>query len=275
LSRFLFFFFRSEEEISIDELQHALKTSRQYGLLAEDEAELIRGYLNLQESTVKGHMRPREEVLFFNLDEPLSRLIHLFVDQECTRIPVCQDGLDHTVGIMTSRLFFLHRPNLKSNEDLLPILKKPYFVPETTSSQKVLRQMYDGRESIAMVIDEYGSISGLVSLEDLVEAVVGEIADRRDQKVRYTRSGEDTVIASGKLELAEFEKIFGFPLHSKNNMVTIGGWLTEEIGDIPKTGAKIIKGDILFHVLSADSKRIRRVYIRKLRPAPLKKKRVK
>jgi putative hemolysin len=83
LSRLFFFFLKPEEEISFDELQHALKTSRHYGILNEDEAELVRGYLILQQSQVKELMRPREEVLFYDIEEPLSKLVHLFVDQEC------------------------------------------------------------------------------------------------------------------------------------------------------------------------------------------------
>ncbi|MFI5334722.1 MAG: CNNM domain-containing protein, partial [Chlamydiales bacterium] len=104
VSRCMFFFLKHEEEISIDELQHALRASKQFGVLNEDEAELVYGYLNLKESTVKALMRPREEVLYFDLEEPLAKLVHLFVDQECSRIPICQGGIDKIVGIMTSRL---------------------------------------------------------------------------------------------------------------------------------------------------------------------------
>jgi putative hemolysin len=209
-------------------------------------------------------MRPREEVLFFDLEEPLSRLIHLFVDQECSRIPVCRGGLDQIVGMMTSRLFFLHRPTLHETMDLLPILKKPLFVPETMGAQVLMHQMYQREESLAIVVDEYGSISGIIALEDMVEVVVGEIADRRDEKNRYTSAGENVIITSGKLELVEFTQIFGVELKSETNMVTIGGWLTEQLGDIPKTGAKYVTKEFLFHVLSADPQRVRRVYIRRL-----------
>lgn len=272
VSRLLFFFLKSEEEISFDELQHALKTSRRYGILNEDEAELVRGYLNLQEAQVKELMRPREEVLFYDLDEPLSKLIHLFVDQECSRLPVCRQSLDNVVGMITSQAFFLNREKLHKPSDLPPLIQKPLFVPEGMSAEVLLRQMYDREESLALVVDEYGSISGLIALEDLVEKVIGEIADARDEKSRYTRSGEDVIIASGKLELAEFEEIFGESLSSENNMVTIGGWLTERMGDIPKTGTKYTAVGFLFHVLAADSKRVRRIYIRKLRTAPPRKK---
>lgn len=265
ISRILFFFLRKEEEISIDEMKHALHTSRKFGVLNEDEAELVRGYLSLQESTVKERMRPREEVIFYDLEEPLTKLIHLFVDQELSRIPICEGGLDNIVGIMTSRVFFLHRPLLQSPADLHPIIDKPFFVPESISAKTLLRQFYDKQESLAIVVDEYGSVSGLVALEDLVELVVGEIVDRRDEKSLYTRSGEDVIIASGKLELAELEKVFDVAIISENHMVTVSGYLTEKMGDIPKSGTKLVTDDLLFHVLAADPTRVRRVYIRRLK----------
>lgn len=265
ISRILFFFLRKEQEISIDELQHALRTSRQYGVLNEDEAELVRGYLALQESTVKERMRPREEVLYFDLDEPLTKLMHLFVDQECSRIPVCDKGLDQIIGVVTSRLFFLHRQQIQTLDDLKTILERPFFVPETIPAKTLLRQFYDRQDSFAIVVDEYGSVSGLVALEDLVETVIGEIVDRRDEANHYTISGEDVIIASGKMELADLERIFDVSLVSENNMVTIGGYLTEKMGDIPKSGSKYTTDDFLFHVLASEPTRVRRVYIRRLR----------
>lgn len=265
ISHVLFFFLRKEQQISIDELQHALRTSRKHGVLHEDEAELLRGYLALQESVVKEKMRPREEVLFFDLDEPLSKLMHLFVDQECSRIPVCDKGLDQIIGVVTSRLFFLHREKIHSSADLKSILEKPFFVPETVPAKSLLRQFYDRQESFAIVVDEYGSVSGIVALEDLVETVIGEIVDRRDEKNLYTQSGEDVIIASGKMELAELEKIFDVNLVSENKMVTIGGYLTEKMGDIPKSGSKYTTDDFLFNVLAAEPTRVRRVYIRRLK----------
>lgn len=264
VSRLLFFFLRPEKEISLEELQYALKTSRKYGILNEDEAELIRGYLFLQESQVKELIRPREEILFYDVEEPLSKLVHLFVDQECSRVPVCQGSLDQVLGMMTSQIYFLNREKLQNSSDLLALVRKPFFAHERMSAEALLRQMYERNESLAIVVDEYGSISGLIALEDLVEKVVGEIADARDEKSRFSRSGEDVIIASGKLELAEFEKIFGKTLPSPNNMVTIGGWLTEQIGDIPKTGSKYTAHNFFFHVLAADAKRVRRIYIRRI-----------
>lgn len=271
ISRLLFFFLKKEKEISSDELKHALKISKEYGVLDEDEAQLMAGYLQLQDATVKELMRPREEILFYDLDEPLDRLIHLFVDQECTRIPVCDGGLDKVIGIMTSGQFFFYRESIRHSKDLIPFLKKPFFIPEPTLALVVLEQMYEKRESLALVVDEYGSFSGLISLEDLIEVVIGEISDRRDEKSRFTRSAADVIIASGKLELTELESLFGVMIKS-DHMVTIGGWLTEQLGDIPKSGTKYMWDGLLFHVLASDKKRVRRIYIRKLHPSELKRK---
>ena len=121
------------------------------------------------------------------------------------------------------------------------------------------------------MVDEYGSISGLITQEDLIEKVVGEIADFRDAKSLYTRSGENVIIASGKLELSQFAEIFGIELFSKENVVTLGGWLIEQLGTIPQTGTKYATDQFLFYVLAADPNRIRRIYVRKLEPVRGKK----
>ncbi|WP_316356987.1 hemolysin family protein [Candidatus Neptunichlamydia sp. REUL1] len=271
ISKFFFFYLRKESDIEIEELKIALRSSQQTGAVSSEEAKLVRGYLNLEEDLVKELMCPRSEVLFFNINDPLSALIHLFVDEECTCIPVCNGSIENVLGIMTSGSFFLHRNHLKSSHDIIPFLRKPNYVPESMLSRALLEHFYKLQETMVMVVDEYGSVSGLITLEDLVETVIGQIADRRDEKSHYTRASSDIIIASGKLELLEFEEIFDYHLESPNNMATIGGWLTEQLGDIPKSGTKIERHGFLFHVLASDNNRVRRVYIRHLKPAKRKK----
>ncbi len=173
--------------------------------------------------------------------------------------------LENLIGILTARRYFFQRDQIKQPADLIPVLKKPYYVPESTSAWTLLRNLRERGESLAIVVDEYGSISGLISQEDLIEAVVGEIADARDSKNLYTRSSDDVMIASGKLELSEFKEIFGISLKSKDNIVTLGGWLIEQLGDIPTTGTKYATDQFLFYVLAAEPNRIRRIYVRRLK----------
>jgi putative hemolysin len=265
ISRILFFFLREEKEISPDELRHVLKTSEERGILMPIESELIGGTLDLQNSHVKEHMRPREEILSYDIQEPLPQLYKLFIEKEITRVPVCDGDLENLKGILTARQFFFHQNQVKNGNDLIPILKKPYYVPESTRAWTALRNLRERRVSLAMVVDEYGSISGLITQEDLAEAVIGEIVDARDAKSLFTRSSEDVIIASGKMELGEFEELFGIPLKTKENIVTLGGWLIEQLGDIPTTGTKYATDDFLFYVLAAEPNRIRRIYVRRLK----------
>lgn len=265
ISRFLFFFLRKEKEFSIDQLRHVLRYSEEKGILLPQECDLIHGSLDLQESIVKERMRPREEILYYDINGPLSRLSHLLIELEISRVPVCDGDVERLLGILSTRSFFFHRDQIKKGDDLRSILKKPYFIPETTKAWTLLKNMRERSEDLAIVVDEYGTISGLVTQEDLVESVVGEISDRRDSRALYTRSSEDVIIASGKLELAEFEEIFDIPLKSSENVVTLGGWLIEQLGNIPQTGAKYATDDLLFYVLAAEPNRILRLYVRRLK----------
>lgn len=260
ISHVLFFFLQKEEEISKDELRHVLKRSESTGILSLDEAKLVEGYLSLTDYTVKERMHPRDEIFFYDINDPISKLHYLFIDKECSRVPVCDGDLQNMLGIMSARHFFMHK-----GEDLMKHLTKPYYVPETILAKTLLHHFFHKEEKMGIVVDEYGSISGVITQEDLFEVVVGEIADRRDEKTRYTTSGSDVIITSGKFELSEFQQLFGVDLPSENNMATVGGWLTEQLGDIPKSGTKFEWGDFLFQVLAADPNRVRRLYIRRIK----------
>jgi CBS domain containing-hemolysin-like protein len=264
ISRIMFFFLKQEQSISKEELQHVLKTSEAHGILQPNEAELVWGYLNLQDTVVKELMRPREDMLCYSIHEPLSKLTHLFVEKERSRIPVVAKDIDQILGIISAKNYFLHQSEISSSNDLIKWLAKPLYTPENTPAQHLLKRLETLNQKIALVIDEYGAISGLISQEDILEVVIGKISEQRDQKILYTKTTENEMIASGKLELAVFNEIFDVELESNHNMVTIGGWLIEQLGEIPKPGVKFQTKNFLFHVLSADIKRIKRLYARKL-----------
>ncbi|MBP9840881.1 MAG: HlyC/CorC family transporter [Simkaniaceae bacterium] len=264
ISRYLFFFLHAEKAISVDALKHSLRTSKDYGILTDDEAHLVRGYLNLQDMTAKEIMTPRQDILYFDIRAPLSKLVSLFIEKECSRVPVCDGELENVLGIISAQEFFLSRDKIHTSEALKKHLVKAEFLPETMEGKTLLQSLYHRGIEMILVVDEYGSITGLVTLEDVVEVAFGQIADKRDEKSLYTISGENVIICSGKLELKEFEEIFDIHLESENNMATVGGYLMEQMGDIPKSGDKFYDDHFLFHVLAADVNRVRRVYVRKL-----------
>lgn len=265
VSRIFFFFLKKEPEISRQEIEHILETSEQKGILQHEETELIEGYLTLQECSVKEQMWPKEDIIYYDLNQPLSRLSYLFVEQECTRLPIVENSLENVLGILTATSFFRHQKEISTPQDLLPYLKKPYFIPETTSARLLLRSFDEKGDVLALAVDEYGSITGLITKEDLIEVVIGPIEDLRDQQPLFLKAGKNEVIASGKWELAEFNEFFKTNFISKSNMVTIGGWLIEELGEIPKSGTHFEKNGFLFQVLAASPNRVTRLFIRKLK----------
>lgn len=265
LVRSLFFFMTKEKKITKEELRHALKQGKDQGILNSREATLMQGYIYLRHKAVKELKRPREEIIYYDLSQPLEDLEKLMVEQNVSRIPVTDGGLENIKGIISLRNYFLQKEKLSRPQDIIPFLIKTYYVPESMPAKNLLRYLDNKSKSMAIVVDEYGAISGLITQEDLIEEVVGEISDSRDSKMKYTQAGKNAIIASGKLELAEFEEIFGTFLSSPGNMVTINGWLIERIETLPKAGAKIEEEGFFFHILSADPNRIRRVYIRKLK----------
>lgn len=263
ISRALFFFLKKEESLSRSELEHLVKASEAQGLLQPDERLLVTGYLDLQDTEVKELMWPRGDMLTYDIQQPLTKLQHLFVDQEVTRLPVIDQTVDNMLGIIDAYTFFVHQSDLKSAQDLIPLLKKPQFVPETTPARTLLKKINKDDGELVLVVDEYGAITGLITREDLLEVVVGQIEDFRDVSSDYTRSSENEIIASGKMELLEFNEIFGSNFKSENNLVSLGGWLTEELGDIPKAGTKYEKSGFLFQVLASTPTHIERIYVRK------------
>jgi CBS domain containing-hemolysin-like protein len=262
LSRFFFFFLKKEPEISIDELKHALKTSSEFGILGKEEAKLIHGYLSLEEFIIKEIMTPRVSMLTYSLQEPLTRLKEVMVDIGCHRVPVYDQDREHILGILKAESVFLNSEHIKTPKDLLPLLKKPFFIPETLSAKQLFNQFNSMHKTMAIVVDEYGTVSGIVTKEDLVEVMIGHIESQKT--ALFTKAAQDVLITSGSLELTEFQEIFGVELESDSNMATVGGWLIEQLSEIPKSGTKYSTDHFFFHVLAATPRKIKTLYIRKL-----------
>ncbi|MFV0340805.1 MAG: hemolysin family protein [Parachlamydiaceae bacterium] len=259
ISKVLFFFLRKENSITKAEIEHALQNSLKHGVLSKDEAELVAGYLNLQDLSVKELMQPKEDIYYYDTTKPLNELEDLFVKEECTRVPVCRGTLDNVLGILSAMNYF----KKGKPKEILPLLSKPYYVPETMDAKALLKKMNQDDQVVALVVDEYGSIQGLISKEDLIEVVVGQIEDPTNDHALQAVSGKAEVICSGKWELSEFNEFFGVHCESRAGMVTIGGYLTEILGTLPKTGETIEKEGFLFQVLSANPTRVLRLFIRK------------
>lgn len=264
VSHYLFFFLRNDKDMSADELTLALDASVDSYLITREEARLIQGYISLEEDLVKSIMRPRQDIYFYLLEDPIDDLMSIFVEKGVSRVPVCDGEIQNVIGIIHHVDFFLHLEKIASSKDILTYLHKPSYIPEIASATQLFYRMLAHREVISLVVDEYSMVSGLITLEDLYERIIGQVTDRRDEKPLYTRIEKNVLIASGRTPLLELEEVLQVDLVSPSNMKTIGGYLTEQIGEAPKSGTKWETKELLFHILSSNEKRIQRIYIRKL-----------
>jgi CBS domain containing-hemolysin-like protein len=265
ISGFLFFFLKKEKPLSIDELQYVLEKSKKENILNKDEIELIGGYLDLQDSLVKEYMSVKDEVLFYDINEPIENLIKLFSEKEVSRVPVCMEDLDNIIGIISLKRFFFYKTHIKKTNDLKKYLKKPMYVPETTRSWKLLINLREKREDMAIVVNEYGLTAGLITQEDLIESVIGDVTDKKDETSLYYVQSKDVIIASGKMLMDDLEDFFDTKIQRTSTSITIGGFLIDEFEDIPQAGEKIKKNDLLFYILSSEPSKIIRVYIKKIK----------
>ena len=265
LSRFFVIFFRKERDISRKELTYTLKASVSKGLIDPEEVEIFENLLGVGEVCIKEIMRPRQDIITFEVGGNLEGLITTFTNQECSRVVVISGSLDNVVGVFSWKDYFLHQPKIRSGQDVARFSHKCLFVPETLRAFRLLSYLQQKNEEFCLVVDEYGMVSGLLTKEDLIEEVIGQIRDKRDEVPLYYFQSDDVIIADGKMEINDLEEEFKVELENPTHMATVGGWLTEKLGSIPKSGYKLERAGLVLHVLSADEKHVRKVYIRKVR----------
>lgn len=263
LSRLFFFFLKAEPALSKEELVHILDSSEGKGILHKDEAELIYGVLNLEDKQVSELMRPRNEMAIYDIQEPLSKLIHLFSEENLSEVALFEMPQEKMLGVIRLRDFFIKRDSLTTGQDLLKIVRKPFFVPETTSAGALLSQLRNYNGDTAWVVDEYGATCGMVTEKDLLADVVGTKSQSTDEKPEYERLSKETIVANGTMPLDDLRELFDVALPSKHHMVTIGGLITEKLGTIPSIGTELSEESLFMRVLSSDETKVRKVYIQK------------
>ena len=262
LSRVCFFFLKAETALSKEELAHILQSSEGKGILHSEELKLIYGMLSLEDKQINELMLPRNEMPIYHLDEPLSKLIHLFSEEKVSEVALFEKPQEKMMGIVRLRDFFIKRQEFSCGDDLTKIMRRPFYIPETTSAKAVLEQLGKQSTDTAWIVDEYGASSGMIREEHLLAKVVEP--SLKEEKSEYERISKDTIIASGQLPLDEVRKLFDATLESKYHMATIGGFITERLGSIPAAGTTIEEDGIFIRVLSSTQTVIRKVYIQKV-----------
>jgi CBS domain containing-hemolysin-like protein len=198
---------------------------------------IILNALDLRHRTVREVMTPRNEITAFNAGATMAECLALAEKTRYSRFPLCDEGdLDKTRGVIHIKDLYALRDKASTAADLLAVTRKLIYVPETARLEKLLQLFLERKLHFAVVVDEYGGTVGIVTLEDVLEVLVGQIQDEFDlEKSKLTRIGENIWEAAGTLPLHELEKIVGEVQHDEN-IVTASGWVTQKLGGFPKVG---------------------------------------
>jgi putative hemolysin len=202
-----------------------------------------------------------------DINSTLDKLAQLVVTRRHARIPVYRDDLDNIEGIVHERDLLRVWQKADKLENLRSLTKPAYFVPETKPVDDLLQEMKEKGDQMVLVVDEYGGISGLITMEDLVEEIVGEIHDESDtnaDKIIEERKG--VFVVSGTLELGALEEKLGVPLVANTDCTTVAGAVVELFGRLPSAGEKIEHGGVEIEVLDADRRRVQRLRLKTLAP---------
>ncbi|HVU27914.1 MAG TPA: hemolysin family protein [Verrucomicrobiae bacterium] len=225
---------------------------------------LVLNALDLRHRTAREVMRPRHEITALDTEATIADCIALAEKTRYSRFPVCADGdLDKTLGVVHIKDLYALHDKAKTAADLLPAAKKLIYVPETAPLEKLLRLFLERKLHLAIVVDEYGGTVGIVTLENVLEAIVGQIQDEFDsEKSEFIRVNENVWEVAGTLPLHELERITGEVPHDEA-ITTASGWVTEKLGGFPKTGDTFTFGNCELRVEEMDGLRVARLKITK------------
>ena len=236
------------------------------GLISNEESDMVSGVLDLKETTAQSIMIPRTEISFASLDTTLDELIELVTKCGHTRIPIFQDNIDQIVGILHAKdllKFFHHNGDSRLSPNLL---RKPYFIPGSQSLNEVLKQLREKKTHLGIVTDEYGGTAGIITIEDILEEIVGEIMDEHDNEEKLLTILDDgSVLVDARLEVEKLEAHFDLKL-PPGDFESVGGLIIHLLGRIPKNNEKISCQDMVMMIKSADDRRINQVLITRPKP---------
>lgn len=253
-------------EASDEEIETFIDEATEEGIIEKDEDELLRGVVEFGDQQVKEIMTPRSRMVAVDLETTVRQLKEIFIREKYSRIPVYRDRLDNIAGMVMVKDLLEYADESHSGRKIDFLLRPALFVPETMAVKKLQKEFKKNKQKLAIVIDEYGGVSGLVTMEDLLEEIVGEIQDEYDtEEPQVVVEKPDTFLVHGETEVEELEELLGSEL-SEENFLTVNGLLQQHLGRLPRRGEKLDLANLSFEILEVDDKSIRKVRLTR-RPA--------
>ena len=249
------------ESVLERDFQDLIDQGEEQGLLTQEQGEMIQSIFEFKDTIVREVMVPRTEMLAVSSDVSIQDIIDLTLAHGHSRLPIYQGNPDNIVGMLHVKdlLPYWHLP---PDQPIPPeIIRKTTFIPETKKIVHLFRELRQQKIHMAVVLDEYGGTSGLVTMEDLIEEIIGEIEDEYDRQEPRLKLLEDgRVEADARLEMEEFENYFELKIEEKN-FESVGGLIIHILGRVPAVGEKVHFQDLEMTILEADKRRIRRLLV--------------
>lgn len=261
--------------VTEEELRSMVDAGHEGGVLEGDERQMIFSIFELGDTLVREIMLPRIYINALEVSTPLPQAVDALIRLGHSRVPVYEESVDNILGLLYAKdLLRVWNQSLTGDKDqekqgervdsLRSLLRPATFVPEAKKVDELLEEMQQGHVHMAMVVDEYGGIAGLVTLEDIFEEIVGEIQDEYDQseEAPYLPAGEGEYIFQGRVDLKEFNEVMNSQLPTEETE-TLGGFIYEQVGRVPVSGESLQVGDINLTIEQVTRRRIRKVRARK------------
>lgn len=255
---------RKKANLSVDQLSHALELTSEHDT-TKQEQKILQGIVSFGNTDTKQVMRPRIDIFALDEESTYLDIIPEIIKNGYSRIPVFKENIDNIVGVLYVKdlLPYLDRKQFKWTD----LLREPFFVPENKKLDDLMLEFQDKKVHLAIVVDEYGGTSGVISLEDIIEEIVGDISDEfDDDDLVYSKLDDKNYVFEGKTPLRDFYKVIKIDNESlfednKGEAETIAGFVLEISGSFPKNNSKIKFQDYIFSIEAIDKKRIKRLKV--------------
>jgi len=254
---------KQRSNFSVDQLSQALELTSSEET-SSDEQKILEGIVSFGNTDTKQVMSPRIDIFALEIEETFEEIFPKIVDKGFSRIPVYRDNIDHIEGVLFVKDLIPHID--KKEFDWKTLMREPFFVPENKKLDNLLKDFQGMKNHLAIVVDEYGGTSGLVSLEDVIEEIVGDISDEfDDENINFSQIDDKNFLFEGKIYLKDFYRIVSVNEEvfedRKGEAETLAGLILEILGNFPKKGQRVNFDDCIFTIETVDKKRIKQIKV--------------
>ena len=260
-STFSRFFRGRSRALTEKELQDAINSSEEEGILNESEGDMLQSIFEFGDTIVREVMVPRTDMVCCPADATLSGFLELIIRSGHSRVPLFEGSTDKIVGVVYAKDLLRSWGANDETLTLTEVMRTPYFIPETKRIDDLLKDFRTRRVHMAIAVDEYGGTSGLITIEDLLEEIVGDIQDEYDLEVPWLQPQDDgTLLVDARANVEELEEYYDIEI-PREKFDTVGGYLFHLLGNVPQKGEKVSDNGLILMVEDSDERKIEKVRV--------------